>query len=204
MEKKNKISKSNNKTEKKIEKEIKKELKKRNKPKVKKESKEQIEKVLKEPFLEDIKTKKEEKSKKIAGKVELFIIFLFSIIMLILLCNRSFFRTDYKNSKMKIDIPLLLFFKSDDGNKLVFKTLRKSKYVKDYFNEKLSNYTRYNCNGNTFYYDDINRFAIYDINVEKDFIVKTITIDYAEGEANCLCNAAEQFVFGKEAEDMCK
>ena len=202
MEKKNKMAKSNSKTERKIKKEI----KKINKPKVKKgkETKQDIEKTLKEPFLEDIKTIKEQKNRKLASKIELIVIVLFSIIMLILLCNRTFFRSNYKNSKMKIDIPLLLYFKSDDGNRLVFKTLRKSKYVQEYFDNKLSKFTRYNCNGYTFYYDEENYYAIYDLKIEKDFIVKTITIDYATGNANCLCNAANDNLIYKDAEAVCK
>ena len=199
MEKKNKISKSNSKTEKKIIKEI----KKVNKSKVKKETKEDIEKKLTEPFLEDIKTIKEEKSKKFASKVELIIIVIFSIIMLILLCNRTFFRTNYKNSKININIPLLLYYKSDDGNRLVLKTLRKSKYIKEYFDDELSHFTKYYCNGYTFYYDDENRFAIYDLKIEKDFIVKTVTIDYAVGDSDCLCNAANNDLTYKNAEAVC-
>ena len=191
MEKKKKTIKANSRVEKKIEKEI----KKMNK---------EIEKTLKEPFLEDIQKIKAEKSRKIASKVELIIIFVFSVIMLILLCNRTFFRTNYKNSKMKIDIPLLMYFKSDKNNKLVFKTLRKSKYVTDYFNNKLYNYTRYFCNGYTFYYDEENQYAIYDIKVEKDFIVKTVTISYAAGDANCLCNAADENLTDIDAEEYCK
>ena len=202
MEKKNNLEK----VEKKIKKDIKKENKKRSAPKKVKEIKKEVknEEVqrneLNTPFLEDIKTIKEKKNKRFLVKFELFVIFVFSIIMLILLCNRTFFRTNYKNSKINIDIPLLMFFKEDDGNNLVMKTVRKTKYVQDYFDKKLEDMVEYNCNGYKFYYDEKNHYAIYDIDIEKNFIVKTVTIKYAAGEANCLCNAN---AVGKEAEKKC-
>ena len=203
MDNKSKKSKPEKKVEKKIKKEIIKETKKVNKKNLKKETKTDIEKSLKEPFLEDIEAIREEKNKKLVSKIELIIVIIFSVIMLILLCNRTFFRTNYKNSKMKIDIPLLMFFKKDDGNKLVLKTLRKTKYIKDYFGDKLYNLTRYDCNGYTFYYDENNQYAIYDINIEKDFVVKTVTIEYAAGSADCLCHVANNNLYGKEAEEAC-
>lgn len=120
--------------------------------------------------------------------VETVIIVIFAIFMLILLCNRTFFREEYKTSKINIDIPLLTFFISDDGNEIVLKTLRKSDYLKEYFDLYLSNLTRYNCDEIGFYYDSSTRTAIYDIDVEKTFAIKTIRIKYSNGEANCLCN----------------
>ena len=118
---------------------------------------------------------------------EFIVIAIFLIFMLILLCNRTFFRDEYKTSKIDIDIPKLTFFVKDDGNQIVLKTLRKSAYLKDYFESYLSKYPKYDCNGETFYYDGITRTAIYDISVEKNFAMKTIRIDYEHGEINELC-----------------
>ena len=97
-----------------------------------------------EPFLENIEEIKVKRNKKLLYNIELIVIVTFSIIMLILLCNRTFFRNNYKNSKINIDLPLLMFFRSDNNNKLVLKTLRKTQYVKDYFDNKLSDMTKYN------------------------------------------------------------
>ena len=181
-----------NKMEKKADKKVLKEIKKANKNKRKK---------INEPFLEDIRAIKEKRNKKIVQKLELIVIVFFSIIMLVLLCNRTFFRNNYKTSKINIDIPVLMFFKSDDGNKLVLKTLRKSDYVEDYFNDYLMNFTKYNCNGHTFYYNNNHHYAIYNIDIKKNFIVKTVTITYATGSADCLCNTKE---IGQLAEKYCK
>ena len=210
MEKKNKLEKEEKKIKKKVIKEVEKEKKKSTKPKITKKPVIKKEKITQpisepsfstEPFLEDKEKIKEEKQKKYLSKMELIVIFVFSVIMLILLCNRTFFRNNYKTSKININLPLLMFFKEDTGNKLVLRTLRKTQYIEGYFNDYLKeNTTKYNCNGYSFYYDDKNRYAIYDINIRKDFIVKTVTIYYASGDANCLCNAD---ALGKKAEEIC-
>ena len=150
--------------------------------------------------MENIEKTKVKKQKGLLYKIELIVIVVFSAIMLVLLCNRTFFRNNYKNSKINIDLPLLMFFRSDKDNKLVLKTLRKSQYVKEYFDNKLNNLIKYNCGDYEFYYDSQNFYAIYNVEVDKNFIMKTVTIEYAAGDANCLCNAG---VVGKPAEDIC-
>ena len=184
-----------------VEKKIKKEIKKMNTPKKKNRiTKKEENQILNEPFLEDIKTIKEKNNKKLLKNIELIVIVLFSLIMLVLLCNRTFFRNNYKNSKININIPLLMYFKEDKDNKIVLKTLRKTKYLQEYFNDELSTLTQYNCGNYTFYYDEVNYFAIYDIKINKNIISKTVTIEYAAGDASCLCNAG---VTGIEAEKLC-
>lgn len=125
--------------------------------------------------------------------IETIIIVVLAIFMLILLCNRTFFREEYKTNKINIDIPLLTFFISDDGNEIVLKTLRKSEYLKEYFDLYLSNLARYNCDTTGFYYDNSTRTAIYDITIEKDFAIKTIKIKYTNGDANQLCDVTNNY-----------
>ena len=126
-----KDKKSNRKLMKKIEKEVKTKNKIKNKKEVLEESI-----ILTKPYLVDKEELKESRKLKLLTFIELVVVCIFSIIMLILLCNRTFFTTKYKTSKLHIDIPLMMFYKSDDGNILTLKTLRKSKYVEDFFNEK--------------------------------------------------------------------
>ena len=140
---------------------------------------------------------------KVRNVIELTILFVFVIIMFILLCNRTFFRNEYKTSKVKINIPMLMFYVRDNNNELTLKTLRKSDYVKDYFDDELSKMTWYNCEGNySFYYDDENHTAIYYVDVEKDFAIKTVKIRYAYGDADCLCNAGKR-LSALENNEMC-
>ncbi len=148
--------------------------------------------------------KKEEESIRILSlKKTLLVSFIviFSIIMLVFMCNRTFFKTNYRTSKLDIDIPRLLFFIKDDGNQLVFKTYRKSQYVKDFFANHLNNFTLYRCGKFDFYYDDLKGVAYYSIDVKKGIALKTVTINYAVGNADCLCLSGLQ---GKKAEDYCK
>lgn len=156
-----------------------------------KEEKRRAKKVKKE--LRKISAEKEEvlEIRKKRYIFETVVIVIFAIFMLILLCNRTFFREEYKTSKIDLDIPLLTFFVKDSDGEIELKTLRKSAYLREYFDSYLSNFTRYTCDDVNFYYNELTRTAIYDITVEKTFAVKTIRIKYANGDANCLCNGIE-------------
>ena len=132
--------------------------------------------------------------------IESVIVLIFCIFMLLLLCNRTFFKDRYKTSKIDIEIPLMMYFVKDDGNELMFKTLRKSSYLDEYFESKLINLPRYTCGSNVFYYDSEKELAIYDIDIDKTFAIKTVTIRYATGNYDCLCNMETDL---KSAEEMC-
>ena len=95
---------------------------------------------------------------------------------------------------------MLIYFEKDDGNEIVLKTLRKTKYVQDFFDNELEKYTRYSCGGNSFYYIEQSNTAVYKIDVTKDFAIKTVRISYAQGNADCLC---ETPLTGKEASELC-
>ena len=127
-------------------------------------------------------------------------IIVFLIIMLVFFCNRTFFKKTYKTSKIELDIPLLMFFIKDDGNEIVFKTYRKSQYVRVFFDTHLNNLSYYKCQTQNFYYDDLAQTAIYSVDVEKGFALKTVTVKYAHGDANCLCLSG---LVGREAEEAC-
>lgn len=120
--------------------------------------------------------------------LEFFVIIVFLVVMLILLVNKTFFRETYKTDKINVNIPLLSYFVKDDGSQVVLKTLRKSQYVEEYFDVYTSNLTRYNCQNTYFYYNENTKTAIFDIKVEKKFVVKTIKINYRNGNADCICS----------------
>lgn len=115
-------------------------------------------------------------------------------VMLVLITNKTFFREEYRTDNIKIDLPLLTFFVSDNNNEVKLLTLRKSGYVKEYFDEYLSLLDRYSCKDKIFYYDEKHNTAIYEINVEKGFALKTITIKYNNGDANSLCEEWASFL----------
>ena len=47
---------------------------------------------------------------------------------------------------------------------------------------------KYTCNGGNFYYDTKYKLAIYDIDVSKDFAVKTVKIKYEIMDIKDACN----------------
>jgi hypothetical protein len=157
-----------------------------------KEEKKKVKKVKKQ--LRKVSKEKEEviEMRKKRYIIETIIISIFIVFMLILLCNRTFFREEYKTSKIDIDLPLLTFFVKDSDGVIELKTLRKSEYLKEYFDSYLSKLSRYNCNDVSFYYDEVTRTAIYDISVNKVFALKTIKIKYQNGNPNCLCNGQDE------------
>lgn len=140
------------------------------------------------------KTKKRKKTDKQLKKmrkllyiIETVAVVVIAIIMLILITNKTFFREEYRTNNIKIDVPLLTFFVSDKNNEVKLLTLRKSEYVKKYFEDYLSLLDRYSCNGEIFYYDENYNTTIYSIDVDKNFALKTITIKYSLKDARKLC-----------------
>jgi hypothetical protein len=172
----------------KIDKEEKKKIKEEKK-KIKAEKK--LKKVVnkEKPTKAFIDKEKAYRTQRIKSILELTVVLIMCLFMMLLLCNRTFFRDEYRTSKIAINIPYMMYFKKDDGKEIVMKTLRKSQYVKDFFDGELDKLTRYNCGTNSFYYIDETNTAIYRIDIEKNFAIKTVRIKYTQGEADCLCEA---------------
>jgi hypothetical protein len=163
------------------------------KPKVKK-----VRRKVKQAFKE---TEERYREHKIKYTLEVITVVIFSIIMLLLLSNKTFFREEYRTDKITIRVPMMMYYVSDKDNEVVLKTLRKSAYVKDYFEKQFEGMTRYNCGDVGFYYDELNNTAIYGVKVDKKFAIKTVKIEYAYGDANCLCMSKKT---GIEAEKSCQ
>jgi len=119
--------------------------------------------------------------------VESVLLIVISAILISLICNKTFFREEYKTENVDISIPLLYYFVEDDGKVITFKTLRKSAYDKEYFNSYLENLSVYNCNNEIFYYDEDSSTTIYGVDVEKDFALKTISVYYSNETPANLC-----------------
>lgn len=112
--------------------------------------------------------------------VETIIVAVLVLIALVLLCNKTFLKVNYKTDFIDVDIPRFSYYVSDKDNTVKFTTLRKSDYLKEYYNEYLEGFIFYSCasGNNTFYYNDKTKTLIKEIEVEKKFIVKTIKITY--------------------------
>ena len=55
-------------------------------------------------------SKKEKERIRREYKIEVIIVIILFVFLLILLCNRTFFREQYKTSKISLDIPIFSFF----------------------------------------------------------------------------------------------
>lgn len=112
--------------------------------------------------------------------IEAVIIAVLVIFALILVFNRSFLGVNYKNDSISVSIPRFSYFVGDKDNTVKFITLRKSKYLNDYYNEYLEGFIFYSCaeGENTFYYNEKSKTLIKEIKVEKKFALKTIEITY--------------------------
>ena len=120
-------------------------------------------------------TKKKEVSKEILEirkkrhLIEAIIILVLVLIAIMLISNRTFLTTSYKNDNINISIPRFSYFVKDKDNKVKFVTLRKSKYLNDYYNEYLEGFVFYSCSEGekTFYYNEKTFSLIKEIKVEK-------------------------------------
>ena len=147
------------------------------------------EKIVEVPVVEATTVKEEKvitttlKEKKVSGellKIRKKRYIIEAIIVAIFLCNRTFLKTSYKTDNVEVDIPRFSYYVKDKDNKITLLTLRKSEYLKEYYNEYLEGFTFYSCaeGNNTFYYNDETKTLIKEIKVEKKFAVKNVEIIY--------------------------
>ena len=146
----------------------------------------------KKTYTKVIAERKNNTKSKINRLCTISLIFVVTIIFLFFLTNRTFFRNEYKIKNLTLDIPRFMFFIGDEDGVLTLKTWRNYESIKAYFDEYLSNLNRfdfYNCsNEKVFYYDEDRKLAIYDIDVERKFILKTITINYEIIDSSKVCD----------------
>lgn len=141
---------------------------------------EKIEKVITKPIEEQKASSELLEIRKKRYIIETIIVAVVTIIVLVLLCNKTFLRTNYKTDDFQINIPRFTYYVSDKNNTVKFSTLRKSDYLKEYYNEYLEGFIFYSCaeGNNTFYYNEKTKTLIKEIKIEKKFIVKTIEVTY--------------------------
>ncbi len=142
-----------------------------------------------------------ERYKKRNKIVEVIILCILIVLVFVLSCNRTFLRTSYVkkvgNSEINISLPRFTYFVSSDENKIIFKTLRKSTNTRQFFDEFLETdaFTPYWCpddNEKFYYYNEANKYFIYNIEVTKSFAIKTITVNYSTADENTFCDTIKR------------
>lgn len=124
---------------------------------------------------------------------KLIVIGILLLILLFLLINPTFFKKQYKNDNIYIEIPRYMYLVSDVNNEMTFKTLRKSDYVIEYFEKYFNdNFITYTCeDGSKVYYNKNSKpiTIVYDYEITKTLGIKTISIKYGNTniDENILC-----------------
>ena len=139
-----------------------------------------------------IEKNNEQKKNRIYNVIVLIFALCGGICLLCLMFNKTFFREKYINNLFQLDIPMFTYFVSDNDNVIVLKTLKKESYIRNYFDEYLSNldnYDYYQCNnGKSYYYNENSKIVIKKIDIKRKLLLKTITINYAKSNLEELCN----------------
>jgi len=129
--------------------------------------------ITKDPVVE----KRDKKNRKV---VFIALLSFVTVVFLLFLANKTFFRTEYNKNRLKIELPIFMYFISDKDNEVKLVTLRKSENLKEYYSEYLEGFTFYSCaeGETTFYYNEKTNTLIKEIKVEKNFALKTVSIIY--------------------------
>lgn len=147
----------------------------------------------------NINQKKVEKGNEKDRTLILLIILIITIVLLVFLANKTFFRTYYSTKindrEVKIEIPRFNYFVSDKDKKISLKTLRKSENTKAYYENYIESdvFLSYTCHldDNTdkyVYYNKLYNYFLYDIEVTKKFVVKTVQMKYSILNENEICD----------------
>lgn len=132
---------------------------------------------------------------KIKEKRKIILLALFSFITLILFsalllltCNRTFFKTRYNSEfldNVSIAIPKYSYYRRTGGNYIsTFKTLKSTDEIDVFIDTYLSSFEKIECNGETYYYNSKNDYTIFQYTANNDGygFINTIYIGYCNGK----------------------
>lgn len=151
--------------------------------------------LLQKEYLEEYtKYLKNKKLKRIIFSISLSIISILLILLsVILLFNKTFFKTTYHsqfNDKVIIQIPKFSYYRGVSGMDtftVKLKTLKQPDEVNIFIDNYLSTLENFTCNNKTYYYHKNYDFTIYQYRINNDGIgfINTIYISYHDGKC-CL------------------
>ena len=135
--------------------------------------------------------------------IEVIIACFIVLVVFFLAANRTFLRTSFsmnlKNTKLELEIPRFTFYMGHSDDEIVFKTLRKSENTRAYYDNLLidgveaGEFDIYYCgtSDTPYYYNNQDKYFITGIDVEKKFVVKTVTINYSTAELDNFCDTVK-------------
>lgn len=117
--------------------------------------------------------------------IKLLISIIFLLIFTILIFNKTFIQDNYK----KIKIPRFSYFIKDKNKEVELISIKSYKALKNYFNiEDTKEFTIYTCNNHQLYFNNKNKYFIYDIHVKNKTIYKIIKFKYSFEDYNEFCD----------------
>ncbi len=127
--------------------------------------------------------------------IEGIILFVVLVLAFLVLCNKTFIHTKYENkvgpAHISINIPRFTYFVSDKDGVITLKTLGKTKFLREFFDEELNDsevYDLYYCDSEEpYYYNNVGKFFVTKVEVTKKVAVKTIKIHYSTEDYNTFC-----------------
>lgn len=133
--------------------------------------------------------KRKERKKIIVLSFGLIIIISLFLIILVLICNKTFFKSTYKLDYMNninIPIPRYSYYRKTSGMDEYttrLKTLKEPDEVNIFIDRYLNTLEKIKCNDETYYYDNNKNFTIMQYRINNDGIgfVNTIYISYSKG-----------------------
>lgn len=190
----NKKSKKNYRRRKKVDKKTVNKNKKQKKNK--KKNVERVEKVevKKEEKLDNKQDDKDFEEINLYNFVKLLVLILITVILIIFISNKTFFSNKFsfksEDKIVSIKIPRFSYLREEDDNKLVFKTIRNKKTLKEYFEKYLAkDFIIYKCNnGKVRYYNERDKYTVYDFKIDEDSkFIKTYSLKYTTIDYNLIC-----------------
>lgn len=134
-----------------------------------------------------------------ARTFQLIVLIILAFVLLLFLSNRTFFRTKFTkkvdDKEIVINLPRFTYFVSDKDETLTFTTLRKSENTISYYEHYLESesFDLYTCANKKepIYYNRGHKYFLYDVEVNKTFIMKTVTIKYSLSNVDEICHIFE-------------
>lgn len=111
------------------------------------------------------------------------IIFIILILLIPLIINKTFLRSNYKNNSLNIPIPSFSYFKSENKENNTYTIKFKSLKNHNKINNELSNYIENltSCYDENYFYDKNSNITITKYNIKNKFLINEFSISYYLG-----------------------
>ena len=137
--------------------------------------------------------------------VEGIVLFVVLVRVVVVVSNKTFINTKYENkvgaAHISVNIPRFTYFVSDKDGVITLKSIGKTKFLREFFDEELNDsevYDLYYCDSEEpYYYNNVGKFFVTKVEVTKRIAVKTIKIYYSTEDYNTFCITVNPDIMGE-------